>query len=958
MTRYTYTIKYKPESTNLDITNFVQSPITFTITGSSETKSAKLRLNATKGQFITQGTSKTGESTPILDFFDTIEISTTIDGITTAETYEIIRLKPMAFAGPGNILEVELLGLENELDRVLFAKQFRFASGFNVSRDIIDFYNDPDSKGSLQPVVSEHNLDFEDNGGNELPKVTATDYMFNIAEIASLDAQRKVLDKMGGSVAALGAGDFFELYFRTNPASKKDLLFEGFSSGNPPRQQVDPDNGNTTFDPTKAVTITDTESVNPAEEEGGLDAPRGTVTMTWGAIGFGSNPVNISQFSGDLQAFNLIPDHIAGEFYPFTDFAKLTGSATANDGKIYQVSNVNGTKTTPPGADWTEIPFEDFTGVSIYSPWTDGRVDEWRNSGSNPDPSVNGTETGFNKRGCYDCNLVIDDGDNNMVPVDIRSITDAYNVNYKYLNLVGGQYRGFRVLVDTSLGTPTGAFAGNDKFGNSFANNMAGYNGTEWVVKKSFVDGEYCSVIGEGKIYRLISGTWTDLSASPNENHCFHIYDSITNVQGFNNTPRTGGSFGLTSGLQVILKITNGLIESLLPGFNQQPEYYRYGVWLDIAFPFSTNTFNSVTVLGELYGNNSAKKEPVTYDTNNMHLSHSGKVGFNNDEAEEKGPNTALEFQALFAALAGVDGNGGQSAEGEFEFRCACYDTEDNVMIQDFIIPFNNLWTQVSLPLSNFQIYRARTGLALKNVGTNIQLNALEITNVFRWENLKRISIQWNESYDDQGRYDPIGKRPYNMSINATISFSGVIGGLNASLTVDAIRFAKPLLSVSPPDTSRSLQPPAFDEPLIFNKRQLDQANQGKLEIEQFPIFRYKITTNGRNDIQFGDSFFLLNRFLVNTAEKPIPSASAWVTATEYTIGDVVSESLIKYECIKNHTSSGANQPPNATFWTQTNFFLNTIKLVAKKITHNITKSPTGPGGYLITIDGSRRLES
>jgi len=501
-----------------------------------------------------------------------------------------------------------------------------------------------------------------------------------------------------------------------------------------------------------------------------------------------------------------------------------------------------------------------------------------------------------------------------MVPVDIRSNDDSYNVKYKYLNNVDGQYRAFRVLVDTSLGAAGGEFAGDDKFGNTFANNMAEWTGSEWVVKKTFVDGEYCSVIGEGDVYVLLSGTWTNISGSPLANHCFHIYDSIINVQGFNNTPRTGGSFGLTSGLQVTYIIPNGGIESIQAGFNQQPEYYKYGVWLDLTFPFSNNTFNSVGIIGELYGNNPTKKEPVTHDTNNMHLTHSGKVGFNNDEAEERGPETAIEFQALFTAINGVDGNGGLSPEGEFEFRCACYDTEDNVLIQDFIIPFNNLWTQISLPLANFQIYRARTGVALRNLITNTVLNALEITNVFRWENLKRISIQWNESYDKQGRYDPIGKRPYNMSFNATIPLTTfTLGGLNASLTIDAFRFAKPLLSISPPDTSRSLQAQAFEEPLIFNKRQLDQANQGKLEIEKFPSFRYKITTNGRNDIQFGDSFFFENKFLVNTAEKPDGFGG---------------------------------------------FIPNTIKLVAKKIIHEITKSPTGPGGYLITIDGSRRLES
>jgi len=140
---FTYTVTYKPDTSAVDITEFTQSPVIFTITGSTETKSAKIRLNADKGQFVTQATSRDGTPTPIIDFFDTIEISTTVDGITEQETYEVIRLKPIANTQIGNVLEAELLGLENELDRVLFAKQFRFDSGFTVSRDIIDFFNDP-----------------------------------------------------------------------------------------------------------------------------------------------------------------------------------------------------------------------------------------------------------------------------------------------------------------------------------------------------------------------------------------------------------------------------------------------------------------------------------------------------------------------------------------------------------------------------------------------------------------------------------------------------------------------------------------------------------------------------------------------------------------------------------------------------------------------------------------------
>lgn len=42
---------------------------------------------------------------------------------------------------------------------------------------------------------------------------------------------------------------------------------------------------------------------------------------------------------------------------------------------------------------------------------------------------------------------------------------------------------------------------------------------------------------------------------------------------------------------------------------------------------------------------------------------------------------------------------------------------------------------------------------------------------------------------------------------------------------------------------------------------------------------------------------------------------TAWTTATSYVINNVVSFSGRWYRCISNHTSSGANQPPNATFW-------------------------------------------
>ena len=44
-------------------------------------------------------------------------------------------------------------------------------------------------------------------------------------------------------------------------------------------------------------------------------------------------------------------------------------------------------------------------------------------------------------------------------------------------------------------------------------------------------------------------------------------------------------------------------------------------------------------------------------------------------------------------------------------------------------------------------------------------------------------------------------------------------------------------------------------------------------------------------------------------------SRGAWATSTSYVVGDIVSYNGSSYTCILAHTSSGANTPPNATYW-------------------------------------------
>jgi len=83
----------------------------------------------------------------------------------------------------------------------------------------------------------------------------------------------------------------------------------------------------------------------------------------------------------------------------------------------------------------------------------------------------------------------------------------------------------------------------------------------------------------------------------------------------------------------------------------------------------------------------------------------------------------------------------------------------------------------------------------------------------------------------------------------------------------------------------------------------------------------------------------------------------AWLTATEYTANNNdVQDASVGYRCILDHLSSGANQPPNATFWqVLDNPIPNTVKLVVKKVVRGIDKRQGSGAGFIRTIIGARK---
>jgi hypothetical protein len=874
MTQYSYVVTYDPDSAATDISNYVIS-IEATDVGTGEVKSAKVKLNAINGKFVT--------ATPVLVQFDKIKIVITDEDSTSyTQIYEIDRVIPIKNSSEGNIVEIELLGQEHHLQKIDVSKQFYFANAFNVAKDISDFFNDV--SGTAQPDIQNH--DSASAGNNELPKWTYNTYQFGVSELKAYDALMQVVEGLGSSVANKGAGDFYELYFGSNVADTTKINFKAFVSGSLPTA------GN-------EVIITDSTAVNEAPTEGGIDAVTGTLIKAWGAKGMGTLPQSVQDFAGELEAFLLIPYWVAGT-YPANSRVQLAGVT-------YQNTSGGDTTGTPGvSGDWAVTNFYTIQGASSYSEWTKALKDEWQSSGSDPSTANEG-------KGCWDSNLVIDDGSQFQTWVIQRAYTTAVGASTGQIpsnNLYSGTkfYRGFRVLVDSDIASLAGIFAensGNDRFGKAYDKNVVQHNGgtagtyLDWDVIHVATSGEFIAVRQEGTIYKLVTTTWTNQTAAVRGRHCFHKPDSVANVAGYNNTPSdgAGGTYGDTSAVE--WTYSYNILSSYNPAtYYTTNDYYNTGAWLNFSLPFPENSYFSNTI-GSLYGNNATKLEPVALDANNMHLTRSGNVGFNNTEAEDYGTIDGIQFWMKFKWTDSV----GTTNQGDFKMRCTMYDTSDNVVTQDFVIPFNDLWAFQKLPFSKFQAYRARTPIANANV---LYLRDLEILNVFQWKNIKLISIQWQEVYNDMGQFNPDLSR----------AWSGAFAGAGTiRLAIDAFSFTKPLLAVTGVITDRVLEPPAMELPDVTNATQLKQIVNAQLEIEKFQHKEFTITTSGKININFGDTFFLTDSRMVN------------------------DDDTRRHNC--PHTGGTAN----------------TIRLVAKRIVYSITKKPgTGAQSFLRTITGIKRI--
>ena len=254
------------------------------------------------------------------------------------------------------------------------------------------------------------------------------------------------------------------------------------------------------------------------------------------------------------------------------------------------------------------------------------------------------------------------------------------------------------------------------------------------------------------------------------------------------------------------------------------------------------------------------------------------------------------------------------SLDGIARVRCTIYDTSDNVATQDFEIGFSNgvTWDSINLPMSGFSPYRGRTpksyvlrGLTI--VGFELPIPELDINEQFEFHNLKLISFQIQDVYDDDGRYNP----EKNMLAVSNFGITTTAGGV-VRMAIDSFHFKKALLVGSGIQTTRNLEPTFLQRPNIISYNQLLNDVNTQLEIEQFKHKEFNFQTSGKDvfNMRFGDTFFLENEDLVLDTDD---------------------------------TTSGETTKKK-------------IKLVAKRIEYHLTKPLAGSGGLTRSIKGVKRF--
>lgn len=544
--------------TTKDISIYVNSIDYVNFYSDGRINTASLTLKSSFGKFMTNSSSG---NTPILSNFDRIRITGTDNqGRQYKHIFEIINDLSQLTQSAEYLLPLTLEGRERALSLIPFSGYFDALTHYDMVERILYTYSI--SQGTLQPFIVSNDGLFSTN---LLPKYTPNIWDFLYIDNC-LDAIQAVIRIANQSVAAGGGGDRFAVIFEDSaslPQMVISIRSQGFT------------NAGTTYPIIRANQLTNPISVIAKVKQ----PPTGTVVIARGKPGSGGVPVQGDIYRSRLEYYQRIQ---ARQSWSST-ISYDVNSLTSFNNQVYKciLSHIN---QQPPNITyWTTLSAGQFIGNIQYSPFTIDKATLFRNECTNP-AALFGSEIETSPK-MLDCNIAIEDSETKRDWVWLRQITDNLTLwtleEKKYLFRGTNLYQGFRILVDLSMGTPSGAFsatlnafgtgAGKDPNGKPYANNQCVYIDGKWYVMKEHANFDQTVVRYEGlfewnvpigvksrfpasdtnnvnRRYRQTTpGTpngWRNLTEQFLSTDCLHSPSSITNITGLiEPVAKSGGGF-------------------------------------------------------------------------------------------------------------------------------------------------------------------------------------------------------------------------------------------------------------------------------------------------------------------------------------------------------------------------------------------------------------------------------
>ena len=278
-------------------------------------------------------------------------------------------------------------------------------------------------------------------------------------------------------------------------------------------------------------------------------------------------------------------------------------------------------------------------------------------------------------------------------------------------------------------------------------------------------------------------------------------------------------------------------------------------------------------------------------DFNNLHKTHRNEVSWFGPDSEDYFPIQGISYWEKFIRR-DITWLNQPPLDGDYKMGIWLADDDDNVVILDYTHQRNNETQPVDANIGSKRYFVAVAG--------NSQfLSAFEpeVLNVFDDRTWVRGGIFTRDSLDDQGRY----KSVLNSKVGGTST--------ELQLIIDSFRFTKPLVATTsdrPSDLpDRNIETQKIRADKVSNYAQLKNYVLGLERLYNFDRDEYIIPTRGRGDLAFGDPVYIKDPLLLD-------------------------------ETTDSRT--------------------NTIKAVVDKIIYTISKPKRGPGGFKRTVHAVTRV--